>query len=91
MTMKLEVELKAAGCSLSAQAFRDIVIGVFDEHYAGWTDERLVCDTPEATKFVQLVRAQLGRRIPAVLINQTLINIRKASRRVVVEPGAARA
>jgi hypothetical protein len=79
--MRLGEELERRGYAFGPQAFEDAILGVFEEKYSDWTDEELVCNTPQANKFVKEVRQRLGcETIPHWLVNQTLLNIRKRSK-----------
>lgn len=81
--VRLIDELERRGYAFGTQAFDDAIIGVFEERYPDWTDEELICNTPEAERFVRMIRGRLGDptpKIPHWLINERLINLRKGSK-----------
>lgn len=81
MVVKLQDELKQYGCDVDAQEFREILADTFARMFRGWTDERMVSDTAAARDFDNAVRRIVNcPDLPDVLINMTILNMRKNSR-----------
>jgi hypothetical protein len=84
--MRLSEELERRGCTLSIQAFEEIVLVTFEAMFPETTDEDVICDTfGKARRFVLAVREKIGlgcasQPIPSWVINKTLINLRKRSK-----------
>lgn len=76
--MRLRDELKACGCKMEEDAFRDLVADIFAEMYRDMTDEMLTRDPIEAMTFCGAVRYRAKCRvIPFPVILGTLQNLRK--------------
>ena len=76
--MRLEDELKAMGCDMDADTFRDSLADLFAETNRNCTVENLLCRWRDAGHFCALARYRL--RLPETadeLILRTLLNIRK--------------
>jgi hypothetical protein len=76
--MRLQDELKEYGCEVEAQEFREVLADTFARMFRGWTDERMICDTPAARDFCNTVRRVVNcPGLPDVVINMNLLNMRK--------------
>jgi hypothetical protein len=56
---------------------RDAVIDAKNRLYRSWTVDELLCHPSEATKLVQAVRKDLGKRLDECDVCKTLMNARK--------------
>ena len=82
MAMNLERELRAAGCDLDPEVFRDTVQEVLAVLFPAWNDEELTRH-PEThvPEYLWEVRRRCGcRAIPDHVIIGTLQNCRKCCR-----------
>lgn len=78
----LGAELKAIGCSLDVTEFRRRVIDILENHFAGFTDEQLLCRPRDSMHFCNLMRQEpTCADAPDDLILRTLVNTRKAGLR----------
>ena len=76
--VRLEDELKACGCTLDAEEFRELISDTFNDMYRAWTDENLLCWPREALRFCGMVRHRArASDMTDFLICSTLLNIRK--------------
>jgi hypothetical protein len=79
--MKLSEELKACGCNLSEDAFRQLCSMAYDEMYGAMPDEQLLVMPDEAKRFAGIIRQRskapkMADSIPL----RTVSNLRKSSR-----------
>jgi hypothetical protein len=79
-TLRLQDRLDRVAYRMPAEAFRLIIIDVFEREFPGWTSEELLFDRPARERFGGSVRQTLRSDCPDDLIFRTLSNLRKHCR-----------
>lgn len=79
--MRLDEELKAAGCKMSPDAFKQLISTTYTEMYGDMPDEQLLFMPDESSRFAGIIRqrARAPRLAPSTTL-RTMSNLRKRSR-----------
>jgi hypothetical protein len=78
MAQRFEARLRASGCDMDLETFRDLLIDVLHNMYRNWDDEDLLHHPQEALAFCKVVRQTAGcEGLPDDLILGVLSGTRK--------------
>ena len=78
--LKLNQELRAAGCRTDVEAFRGVVGEMFTDVFGNWTERRPALPAEGGIRYCNLIReVVLCDAVDDYVILRTLTNLRKAS------------
>lgn len=79
--LRLDAELRAAGCRLSRPQFFELIDAVRQALYPGWTQDELACHPHDAQQFCAVVRLKAEAPLPDSVIMKAMLNRRKQIRK----------
>lgn len=78
MAVNLASELKAIGCEMPADEFRDLLMELHAVLYPSWSIDELVCHPQEALEYAIIIRRRAKcSYLPDDLILRSLMNCRR--------------